>query len=235
MASKSGGKKPPSSREPLSKDRVLAAAVALADKGGIRSMSMRKLGEALGVEAMSLYSHVANKDDILDGIVDRVVGEITLPDPKTPWKAAMRQRAIAAHAMLVRHPWASVLIESRLNLGPARLRYFNAGLGTFREAGFSVALTYNAVLAIDSYVYGFALQEVSWPFDEEDRSEVVAAVEPQVSTADYPYVAEVMGYVMKSGAIRSAPGATRSARYADEFEFGLALVLDGLEKRKTRP
>ena len=214
-------------RAPLTKDRVLRAAIAVADETGIESLSMRKVGEVLGVEAMSLYSHVASKEEILDGIVDIVVGEIEIAFPKGDWKAAMRLRARSAHQVLLQHRWASLLIESRTNMGPARLRYFDAVIGRLREAGFSIEMAYNAFLAMDSYIYGFTLQEVSWPFDPEDRSEVVAVLRPQVSPDAYPHVTEIMQYVM--GERRSEKGG-----YQAEFEFGLELILEGLDKFRSR-
>ena len=208
------------SRTPLSRERVLRAAIRLADKRGVEALSMRKLGRELGVEAMSLYEHVANKDAILDGIVEMVVSEIGLPGAGVDWKAAMRRRAMSVHAVLLRHPWASTLMESRMNLGPARVRYADAVLGTLRSAGFGIEIAYNAFLAIDSYVYGFTLQEVNWPFEAEERAEAVAAVRAQISD-EYPHLREVTEYVMQ----RKGP-----VGYALEFELGLDIILDGFEK-----
>ena len=151
-------------RLPLTRQRVLHAAVALADRDGVGSLSMRKLAQELGVEAMSLYHHVANKDDILDGIVDVVFSEIDLPTNDIDWRAAMRQRAISARQALRRHPWATGLMESRSTPGPATLRHHDAVLGILRNAGFSIELAAHAFSVLDSYVYGFALQESSLPF-----------------------------------------------------------------------
>src|SRR5215472_9097154 len=142
-------------RAPLSRDRVLRAAVALADTGGISSLSMRKLGEALGVEAMSLYNHVASKGDLLDGMIDVVFGEIDLPPGDVDWKSAMRQRAISVREALRRHPWAIGLMESRTSPGPATLRHHDAVLGCLRGAGFSIEMTAHAYSLLDSYIYGF--------------------------------------------------------------------------------
>src|SRR2546422_3362028 len=170
------GTDPPAEpRTPLSRERVLRAAVALADESGIDSLTMRKLGDALGVEAMSLYNHVANKDDLLDGMVDLVFAEIAPPPRGAGWKAAMRQRAIAAREVLARHPWAIGLMESRRRPGPATLRHHDAVIGCLREAGFSVAMAAHAYSVLDSYVYGFALQQASLPF--ETPEEVVAVAE----------------------------------------------------------
>src|SRR5947209_8441840 len=144
-------------RTPLNRDRVLAAALGLADEAGIEALTMRKLGQALGVEAMSLYNHVANKDDLLAGMVDRVAGEIELPPAGGDWAAAVRVSAISAHAALERHPWATTLMMSRG--GPARMRYMDALLRRLREAGFSPELTYHAYHALDAHIFGFSLWE----------------------------------------------------------------------------
>jgi AcrR family transcriptional regulator len=144
---------------------VLRAATVLADRVGVGSLSMRKLAQELGVEAMSLYHHVANKDDLLDGMVDLVFGEIELPSGDAGWKAAMRRRAISAREALRRHPWATGLMESRSTPGAANLRHHDAVLGILRGAGFSVELAAHAYSLLDSYIYGFALQEKTVPFD----------------------------------------------------------------------
>src|ERR1700686_2685556 len=141
-------------RKPLSKERVLRAAIALADSSGIESLSMRKLGHDLGVEAMSLYNHVANKDDILDGIVDLVFSEIALPSGEAHWKPAMRKRAISAHEALLRHPWAPSLMQSQTRPGPATLRHPDSVPGSLRNGGFTLVMAPHAVSPIDGYVYG---------------------------------------------------------------------------------
>src|SRR6476660_8147726 len=146
----------PATRAPLNPDRVLRAAVAVADSGGIESLTMRRLGQDLGVEAMSLYKHVANKEDLLDGMVDLVFAEIALPDGSEGWRTAMRERAVSARAALTRHPWATALMQSRTAPGAATLHHHDTVIGTLRTAGFSVALTAHAFSAIDAYVYGFA-------------------------------------------------------------------------------
>ena len=158
----------PAPRLPLTRERVLRAAVALADREGV-AVSMRKLAKELGVEAMSLYHHVAGKNALLDGMVDHVFSEIDLPAAEQGWKAAMRQRAISARAALRRHPWAIALMESRSTPGPANLRHHDAVIGCLRQAGFSVALTAHAYSILDAYIYGFALQEASLPFDTRRR------------------------------------------------------------------
>ena len=206
------------SRIPLSRERVLHAAMRLADEGGIESLSMRKLAESLGVKAMSLYNHVANKDDMLDGIVDRVVSEIEVPDLKADWKSAMRQRAISAHQVLLRHPWASLPMVSRINVGPAMLRYVNATLGCLLEAGFSGELADRACNVMDSHIYGFTLQALNFP---------IAASEYATTAADYLLMIPVDKYpYMHHLSVQVAEG-----RYDGivQFEFGLDLILEGLD------
>ena len=163
-------RKPPAGRRlPLSRERVLRAGVSYADKHGIGVLSMRKLGQALGVEAMSLYNHVANKDELLDGMVDLVFAEIELPAPGDEWKTAMRQRAVSARKALSRHPWAIALMSTRTSPGPATLRHHDAVIGSLRAAGFSVALTAHAFSALDCYVYGFALQQATLPLGDTEQ------------------------------------------------------------------
>jgi len=210
-------------RTPLSRERVLRAAVAMADESGIGSLSMRKLGEALGVEAMSLYNHVANKDDLLDGMVDRVFSEIGLPSGGTEWKAAMRRRAISARAVLSCHRWAIGLMESRTSPGPATLRHHDAVIGSLREGGFSIEMAAHAFSVLDSYIYGFALQEASLPFETGEQAAELAHMDLKQLPADqYPYLTEMtVGHVLQPG-----------YDYGNEFEFGLDLILDGLERAR---
>jgi AcrR family transcriptional regulator len=211
-------------RSPLSRERVLLAAVALADEHGIASLSMRRLGDVLGVEAMSLYNHVANKDELLDGMVDLVFGEIDLPVGGADWKTAMRERAQSARQALGRHPWVIVLMSTRTSPGPATLRHHDAVIGTLRAAGFSVALTAHAFSALDSYIYGFALQEATLPLGdtEEETAEVAQMMMAQVPADEYPHLTEFsVEHILQPG-----------YDYGDEFEFGLDLILDGLEKTR---
>src|SRR5688572_15721904 len=210
-------------RLPLTRERVLCAAVDLADAGGIATLTMRKLGQALGVEAMSLYNHVANKDDILDGIVDLVFAEIGPPPRGGDWRSAMRERAFAARATLARHPWAIGLMESRLTPGPATLRHHDAVIGCLREAGFSIPLAAHAFSALDSYIYGFALQQANLPFRTAEEVAEMAETFLRHFPADaYPHLAELtIEHVLRPG-----------YDYADEFAFGLDLVLDGLERAR---
>ena len=206
---------------PLNRERVLRAALALADEGGLEALTMRKLGQALGVEAMSLYNHVAGKEEVLDGLVDIVFGEIELPCDGSDWRTAMRRRAISAREALARHRWAIGLMESRMNPGSANLRHHDSVLRCLRDAGFSVAQAAHAYSALDSYIYGFALQQANLPFDTGEEAAKVADTILGQSVADaYPYLAEIaVEHVMKPG-----------YSYAAEFEFGLDLLLDGLER-----
>ena len=213
-------------RIPLNRERVLAAAIALADQGGFESLTMRKLAKELGVEAMSLYNHVANKDDILDGIIEIVFSEIEPPSTEVDWKTAMRQRAISTREALARHRWAIGLMEGRANHGPANLSLHNAVLGCLRAAGFSMEMTVHAYSVQDSYIYGFALQERDMSPESADDFSAVAQRqmhEYQAVLDDYPHLVEVVGgYVAESG-----------YDYATEFAFGLDLILDGLEKLRN--
>ncbi len=211
-------------RVPLNRERVLRAAIALADKAGFESLTMRKLAKELGVEAMSLYNHVANKADILDGIIDIVFSEIELPRIGGDWKAAMRGRAISTREALARHRWAVGLMESQMRPGPANIRLHDSVLGCLREAGFSVEMAVHAYSLQDSYIYGFALQEKGFavqrstlPANEESLAKAMLR---QLPAEDYPYIAETVGgYVTGDG-----------YDFADEFEFGLELILDALER-----
>jgi AcrR family transcriptional regulator len=210
-------------RTPLTRQRVLEAAVALADDSGIESLTMRKLGQALGVEAMSLYYHVAGKDALLDGMVDLVFAEIELPTAAADWKSAMRRRAKSARAALRRHPWAIALMESRRTPGSANLRHHDAVIGCLRQAGFPVALTAHAYSLLDAYIYGFALQEASLPFTTpEETAEVAQSIMAAFPADAYPHLAELaVQHVLQPG-----------YDYGDEFEFGLDLILDGLERAR---
>jgi AcrR family transcriptional regulator len=210
-------------RIPLNRERVLHAAVALADESGSESLSMRKLGEAVGVEAMSLYHHVANKDDLLDGMIDVVFGEIELPSDCGDWMVAMRQRALSARRVLARHGWAIRFMESRTSPGPATLRHHDAVLGSLRNAGFSLQLAAHAFSLLDSYVYGFALQERSLPFDTPRRTaELAQVILARFPVNEYPHLAELAAeHVLQPG-----------YDYGNEFAFGLDVILEGLERAR---
>ena len=210
----------PAPRAPLTRQRVLDAAVELADRDGVGSLSMRKLAQELGVEAMSLYHHVANKDAILDGLIDIVFSEIELPG-RTDWKEAMRQRAISAREVLRRHPWATSLMESRPTPGPANLRHHDAVLGILRNAGFSIELAAHAYSRLDAYIYGFALQETSLPLGTpEETAEVAKAIMAEFAAGTYPHLTEIaVEHVLQPG-----------YDYGNEYQFGLDLILDGLDR-----
>lgn len=206
-------------RVPLSRQRVLVGAMAIADAGGVASLTIRSLAAHLGVKPMTLYYHVANKDEILDGIVDLVFTEIELPSLEGDWRSEMVRRANSARSVLQRHSWAIGLMESRKNPGPATLRHHDTVLGALRGAGFSVEMTAYAYALLDSYIYGFALQEASLPFGGPDNASAVA--EPmmqQFPADDYPHLIEMATeYIFKPG-----------YDFANEFEYGLNVILDGL-------
>ncbi len=198
----------------------MRAAMDLADESGIESVTMRELGRRLGVEAASLYNHVAGKDDLLDGMVDLVVAEIDLPSGDVGWKEAMRRRAVSAREVFARHRWGSALIDSRGRIGPSSLSYADRVLGTMLRAGFSPRLAANAFLALDSYIYGFERQRQNIsPADDEETSDVAQEVLAAIPQGAYPSLARVaMEYATNP--------------YDDDaaFEFGLGLILDGVER-----
>jgi AcrR family transcriptional regulator len=208
-------------RVPLSRERVLRAARAIADAGGIGALTIRSLAEALEVKPMSVYHHVANKDEILDGVVDLVFSEIELPSVGGDWRYEMAKRASSVRQALRRHPWAIGLLESRSTPGGANLRHHDAVLGTLRGAGFSLAMTAHAYALIDSYVYGFALQEASLPFQgPETLNEIAEPMMKQFAAGDYPhFVAMATGYYLQP-----------DYDFGDEFTFGLGLILDALTR-----
>ena len=221
-------------RTPLSKERVLRTAVALAARDGIEALSMRKLADELGAGAMSLYHYVPNKEELLDGMVDIVFSEIELPPTGVDWRTAMRRRAVSTRAVLNRNRWAVGLMESRATPGPASFRVHDAVLGCLREGGFSVEMTIQAYSVLDAYIYGFALQEKSVPFEDAEGAAAVAEAQvrefaeeaaAQQSAAlaeEFPYLAEVVaGHVAEVG-----------YDFTAAFEYGLDLVLDALDQRR---
>jgi AcrR family transcriptional regulator len=222
---KSGpGSDKPRERPRLSRERVLRAAVGVADAGGIGALTIRSLAQELDVKPMSVYYHVANKEEILDGIVDVVFGEIELPSTAGDWRTEMRRRAASVRRVLRRHRWAIGLLESRTTPGPATLRHHDAVIATLRAAGFSMALTAHAYALIDSYTYGFALQEAALPFEgPETVADVAEPIMEQFTAGDYPHLVEMAtGYYLKPG-----------YDFGDEFEFGLSLILDALTPSMT--
>jgi AcrR family transcriptional regulator len=207
-------------RVPLSRERLLRGAIAVADAAGIGALTMRSLARELGVKPMALYHYVANKEEILDGIIDVVFSEIELPPTDADWRSAMRHRALSARSVLARHPWATPLMDSRTNPGPATLRQHDAMIGTLRRAGFSMQMTAHAYSLLDSYVYGFALQEAALPFDTPDTVvDATDAILVQFPTEKYPYLAALATeHVLQPG-----------YDYGNEFEYGLGFILDGLD------
>lgn len=206
----------------LSRDAILQQALLLADMGGIEALSMRKLADALGVKAMSLYNHFANKDAILDGLVEAVIDEIEVPDlDASEWRSAMLVRANSAHSALLAHPWATQAIVSRINIGPNILTYIDATLGCLRGAGFSIQMADHIWNAMDNHIYGFTLQELNFPLQEEEYADVAAEYIDIIPVEKYPHMNALSNHVMQG-------------KYdgIHDFEFGLILLLDGLEVRK---
>lgn len=216
--------KPP--RQALSRERVLAAALQLADRGGIEALTMRGLGQELGVEAMALYHHFANKEDVLDGIIDLVFAEIPNPPTHGPgWQASMRSRGLALKDTLGRHPWAIGRMESRTTPGPANLRHHDAVLGCLRAGGFDVAMAAHAYSVLDSYIYGFALTKMNLAVAATDDLAAVASTMLQpFDPGAYPHLVEfITEHALKP-----------DYHHDGEFEYGLDLVLEGLERRSAR-
>jgi AcrR family transcriptional regulator len=210
-------------RRRLSREGVLRVAIAHADTGGLEALTMRQLAEELAVAPMALYRHVANKDDLIDAMIDVVFGEIGLPSGGADWNTAMRERAISLRDVLARHRWAIGLMESRRNPGPANLRHHDAVIGKLRAAGFDIAMAAHAYSALDSYIYGFALTKMNLPFDTStDVAAVAGSMLEPFPAGEYPNLVEfITEHAMKPG-----------YDYGDEFEYGLDLVLDGLEKAR---
>jgi len=219
MAKPSRTSKP---RLPLSRERVLRGALDLVDRDGIESLSMRRLGRELGVEAMSLYNHVVDKDDMLDGLADIVVGEIEPPVMTDGWRPATRRWATSLHDMLTRHPWASGLMESRTTSSHARSRYQEAVVGGLRQAGFSIELAVHAFFTLDSYIYGFAVQERNMPSGTpEELAQLALLMRQALPATEYPFLNEAIVERVLTG-----------FDYAEEFGFGLDLILDGFERAR---
>ena len=211
-------------RVPLTRELVLQTALRIADQGGLESLSMRKLGQELGVEAMAIYYHFANKDELLDGIVDLVWAEIEVPVAGADWRSAMRRRAISVHDVLARHRWAIGLMESRRNPGPANLRHHDAVIGNLRAAGFEMALVAHAYSLLDGYIYGYALTKMNLPFDAlDDITEMAQSMLEPFPEGAYPnMVAFITEHAMQPG-----------YDFASEFEWGLDVVLDGVEQERA--
>jgi len=209
--------------KPLSKKQVLQAAIELADSDGIEALSMRKLGDKLHVKAMSLYNHVKDKGDVLDGMMDIVAGKINISADNSHWKSAMHERAVSAHEVLLLHPWAASLIMSRPTQGPEMLKHVDSTLGCLRKAGFSIELSDHAWNTLDSYIYGYTLQELNYPFDMGKVKEVAQSYLPMLSSDEYPSLAELTKHMATSNYKENFEGV-------HDFAFGLDLILEGLEK-----
>jgi AcrR family transcriptional regulator len=210
----------PEPRLPLTRDRILRAALELADDDGIDSLTMRKLGQDLGFEAMSLYHYVANKNDLLDGLCDLVLAESDLPSPHGDWAEAVRASAISVHRALHRHPWACTLLMSPDHVRPARLRYMDSLLGRLRDAGFSAETTYHAYHVIDGHIFGFSFWQSSHSYTPAEVSHLVEMFAKAIPEDEYPHLHE-------HGAQHLAEGSHHDV---SAFEFGLDLILDGLKK-----
>jgi AcrR family transcriptional regulator len=207
-------------RLPLSRDRILRAALDLVDEQGIDSLTMRLLGQRLGFEAMSLYNHVTNKDDVLDGILDLVLDESEPPSPDGDWDAAVRTSAISVHEALRRHPWSCALLISPGRIRPARLRYMDLLLGRLREASFSAETTYRVYHVLDGHIFGFSLWETSHTYSAEEVSRFAAAFAQTITADAYPHLHEHAQQHFSEGPHREASA----------FELGLDLIIAGLNK-----
>ncbi len=225
MARKTGsGAARPGARRPLNRDRVLAAAVEIADERGVEAVTMRAVASRLGVEAMSLYNHVANKDDILDGMVDVVIGEVDLPSEVDEWREAMRRRAVSAHRVFGRHPWAAMLLDSRESSGPVRLRYLDWVLGTLMKSGFSMDGAVRAFSLLDAYIYGFGIQQFNMSAESgASPEEMAAAILAHIPAEHYPFLHRVASHAMEAGYDAEA-----------DFAFGLETILDALERARDK-
>jgi AcrR family transcriptional regulator len=209
-------------REPMSRERVLRAAVDFADREGIDALSMRKLARELGVEAMTLYYYVANKNDLLEGMADLVAGEIELPPDDVDWKEATRRRAISAHNVLAKHHWASP-VWMRVMIGPARMRYMNAALGAYRRGGLSPAGTELAFHAVENHIVGYTLQESNFPLEADDLAVAAREFLAKLPHDEFPHLVEhIEQHLTHPAVIESG-----------DFEFGLQLLLDGIERIRT--
>jgi len=202
----------------MSRDRLLRTAVGLADREGIDALTMRRLASELGVEAMTLYHYVANKEEILAGMIDLVAGEVELATGEEDWKTATRRRAISTREVLLRHPWASGL-WIKVFLGPVRTRYMDSALRTFREGGLSPEVTERAYHAVENHIFGYTLQAQAFPLEEVDLADVGTAFLQSLPVDEFPYLAEHVVQHLEKGTLDEG-----------DFEFGLDLILDGVER-----
>ena len=208
----------------LSRDTVINAAMNLVGEEGLDGLSMRKLAAALGVQAMSLYNHVRSREDLLDCLVERVVSEYEIPAVGRDWKEAMRRRARSVYRVLLRHPWAITLLLTRENSGPNMFGFVDATLGCLVTAGFSYSLADHAWNAMDNHIYGYTLQEVSFPFEKDQYADAAAEYQDQIATGEYPHLAAISKLIM-------------NGEYSGihDFDFGLDIILDGLERIRRGP
>lgn len=212
-------------RTGLNRERVLDAARELADAEGIEALSMRRLAQPLGVEAMSLYHHVRNKHDLLGGLLDLAYAEIELPRGDGDWRAEVRRTAISFHHVLLQHPWACGLFTLPLDVGPARQRYMDALLGRLRSAGFSAVMAHHAYHALDSHIVGFTLWLLPYLSAVQQQPDLAGRFLEELSTADYPHLVEHIR-------VHLEPDPRDDV---SEFEFGLGLILDSLERLRVAP
>lgn len=210
---------PTKPRAPLTRDRIVRAGLQLADGSGVDAVTMRRVGQELGFEAMSLYRHVTGKDDLLNGMLDVVLEEWELPSDEEPWAQAVRASALSVHAALRRHPWAARLLMSGSHLRPARLGYMDSLLGTLRRGGFDADTTYHVYHLLDGHIFGFSLWEIAYTSAEATDEELVARFIATVPWDDYPHLTEHRDQHMSDGAHREVSA----------FEVGLDLILDGLQ------
>ncbi len=211
-----------SRRPALTLEQIIDAAVRVADRGGLTHVSMRNVGKEAGVEAMSLYHHLAGKDALLDALANWIYTQIMLPESQRPWRQEMEARAASARRALLLHPWALGLIGSRPSPGPDELRHHEAVFACLRSNGFSLPMAIHTASALDAYVYGFVLSELNMPFDvDEPIDGFIDEIQQMIPASDYPNLAEtITDHLVGQG-----------FSYANEFDFGLALILDGLERR----
>jgi len=210
-------------RAPLSREIILRRALDIIDEKGIKKLSMRTLGSDLGVEAMSLYNHVRNKDDIISGVLDLIVQEISVPDQDSDWRIAMELFALSARAVLKKHPWAGLLMDSHLRAGPARLHYYDSVIGTFYRAGFSIEQAARGFSLIDSYIYGFAVQQAGLESggnsSQMERTDRVEKFQENIPEKSYPYLSKITEWALEN-----------SYDPEEDFLFGINLILSGLEE-----
>lgn len=224
-------------KQPLTPERIVEAAAKVADKRGIEAVSMRNVGKELGVEAMSLYHHIASKQVLLNAVADWIYSQIELPAEDDSWREGLWRRSVSVRDVLVRHPWALNLMDSQTSPGPAVLRQYDSVFGCMRRGGFSISQAIDALSLIDAYVFGFALTERNLPFDsssDTDATKFVAEFMPPMD--DYPHLAELVGYMMggdSSGESGKPGGGTSSGdyRFSDQFADGLNIIFDDLERR----